>query len=233
MYKTGEEARDFITALIPLIKDTLTPVFLAVPFTALGDSVKAACGTKIIIGAQNMHDAEEGAFTGEISARMLKKAGAEFVLLGHSERRQIFFETDAFINRKIKRALQEDLKPILCVGETKEEREKGLTDNVLSRQLKNSLEGLHLDDWSKLTIAYEPVWAIGTGLTATPAVAQETHAFISTLLPKKIPILYGGSVKPENAAELLSQPDIQGALIGGASLNVDSFAKIIKINFRN
>lgn len=227
MYKTAAEAREFILKLLPLIKDISRPVFLAVPFTALASSVEAAKGSQIIIGAQNMHDAPEGAFTGEISAGMLKEIGAEFVILGHSERRQFFHETNEWINRKVKRALKEKLKAILCIGESAQQREDGKTREVLSHQLKESLQGLTERERESLVVAYEPVWAIGTGKTATPDMAQETHAFCRTLLSKKIPILYGGSVKPENIVDLMKEPDIDGALVGGASLNVDSFAKII------
>lgn len=227
MYKTGSEASQFIHALIPLIKDTSARAFLAVPFTALYEAVQAAMGSKIIIGAQNMHDADEGAYTGEVSAPMLKSAGVQFVILGHSERRELFGESDAFINRKVKSALKNGLKPILCIGETSAQRENNQTRTILAEQLKNSLAGLLPEELKEVVIAYEPIWAIGTGKSATPDMAQETHAMIRAHLPKIVPILYGGSVKPENSRALLSQPDIGGALVGGASLNVQSFAKII------
>jgi triosephosphate isomerase (TIM) len=228
MYKTGSEAKSFILSLIPLIENTSKQAFLAVPFTSIQEACEAARGSRIVIGAQNMHDAEEGAFTGEVSASMLTQAGAQFVILGHSERRHLFFETNAFIHRKIKSALKAGLTPILCIGETEEERKQGRTKEVLTRQLKECLGDLTESDIMRLAIAYEPVWAIGTGQSATPAMAQETHALIREHLPKKIPILYGGSVKPDNAEALLSQPDINGALVGGASLNVETFVRIIE-----
>lgn len=230
MYKTGKEAAEFIRVLVSLIKDTSAQAFLAVPFTALEASVHAAAGSKVVIGAQNMHDAEEGAFTGEISATMLRSIGAQFVILGHSERRELFKESDAFINRKVKSALKMGLKPILCIGETAQQRESNHIAAVLQAQLKNSLDGLSENELKEVVVAYEPIWAIGTGKTATPEIAQETHRLIRHYLPKTIPILYGGSVKPENSVSLLAQPDINGALVGGASLNVESFAKIVTLN---
>jgi triosephosphate isomerase (TIM) len=227
MYKTATEAREFIRQLIPFIKNSSRRVFLAVPFTDLPSSVEAAKGSAIVVGAQNMHDAEEGAFTGEISAAMLKDAGAQFVILGHSERRQLFHETDDWINRKVKRALKEKLTPILCIGESEQQREKGATKEVLAFQLEAALLGIPQKDRESLVIAYEPIWAIGTGKAATPEDAEEAHAFCRTLLPQKIPILYGGSVKTENIRSLLNEPNINGVLVGGASLNVTTFAKMI------
>jgi triosephosphate isomerase (TIM) len=229
MYKTATQARVFIRELAVLIKDIARPVFLAVPFTDLSAATEAARGSQIVIGAQNMHDAEEGAFTGEISAEMLKDVGAQFVILGHSERRQYFHESDVWINLKLKRALKEKLMPILCIGETARERDEGETEKILGQQLERALQGIAERDLEALVIAYEPIWAIGTGKTATPEDAQRTHAYCHTLLPKKIPILYGGSVKPENVAELVKQPDVDGVLVGGASLNVDHFAKIVEL----
>ena len=201
------------------------------PFTALFTASEAAEGTSIMIGAQNMHDAEEGAFTGEISSRMLQDAGSRFVLIGHSERRHLFGESNAFIARKLKRALASGLKPILCIGETEAEREQGRTQEVLNRQLLESLP----DHPADLILAYEPVWAIGTGKTATAEIAEEAHAFCRSFLSekwgasaaRKIPILYGGSVKPDNIKGLTQKPNINGALVGGASLNPQTFAEII------
>lgn len=231
MYKTAQEAREFILELAPHVAHAHIQVFLAVPFTALHAATLAARGTSLVIGAQNMHDAPEGAFTGEISCRMLLDVGARFVLLGHSERRGYFHESNSFLNRKIKRALLDGLQPVLCVGETQEEREQGRTEQVLTSQLKEGLEGLKKEELSKIAIAYEPVWAIGTGKTATPEMAQAAHHFCRALLTKlgaaDLPILYGGSVKPETIAGLMQMPDIDGALVGGASLNASTFAKII------
>lgn len=235
MYKTGEQAKNFINELNPLIKNSFAFVYLAVPFTAIKPAAEQAKSGKITIGAQNMHDATEGAFTGEISASMLVEAGAKFVILGHSERRKIFNETDAFINKKMIRAVKEQLQPLLCVGETLADREQGRTAQVLETQLSGCLQDLDKNDLKKLIIAYEPVWAIGTNQTATPEIAQEAHLLCRKWLAGKygedfaqsVVIQYGGSVKPDNAAALLKMPDIDGLLIGGASLTVDSFSKII------
>jgi triosephosphate isomerase (TIM) len=236
MYKTGSEARAFVHALSGAISASETRVYLAVPFTAIEQAAEAARGGRIIIGAQNMHDQMEGTFTGEVSARMLKAAGAQFVILGHSERRQHFGETNAFINRKLHRALEEGLVPILCIGETLNEREQQITQRVLSKQLEESLHGLDAHQIAQLIIAYEPIWAIGTGMTATPLIAQETHHAIRQFIKhscgnkasEDICLLYGGSVKPDNIAELMKEPDIDGALVGGASLDAASFAHIIQ-----
>lgn len=236
MHKTAEDAVHFIKELSPKITDCKVFVYLAVPFTAISKTSKASENTKVIIGAQNMNDAEKGAFTGEIAAIMLKEAGAEFVLLGHSERRGIFLETDDFINKKILRAIKDDLQPVLCVGETKEERENDKTDDVLKRQIEKGLKKISSEDAEKIIIAYEPVWAIGTGKVATPEIAQKAHEFIRECLKKlfgkkisdKMYILYGGSVKPENIQSLIKKKDIDGALVGGASLEVDTFLQIIQ-----
>lgn len=232
MYKTAQEAEAFIAALKQEIKGVSARVMLAVPFTALHTASKACQGSPILVGAQNMHDAEEGAFTGEISARMLKEAGAQFVLLGHSERRTLFGESSGFIQRKVRRALEHGLMPVLCVGESEEERARGKTEEVLTHQLRQSLEGLSGEQVSKILVAYEPVWAIGTGKTATPEMADSAHALCLTFLQKtfkaKPPVLYGGSVKPENSRELLQMPHIDGALVGGASLNAATFLQIIR-----
>jgi triosephosphate isomerase (TIM) len=233
MYKTIEEAKSFIEELAPLVKEAKAKVCLGVPFTAIHASADLAKDTNISVGAQNMHDATEGAFTGEIAASMLKSAGASFVILGHSERRHIFGETNSFINKKIKKALEEGLQPILCIGETLEERENNQTEDVLKTQILESLEGVEV--FENLVLAYEPVWAIGTGKTATPEMAQQAHVFCRDLIAEKwgrevadkLPILYGGSVKPENAKELMSCKDIDGGLVGGAALKAENFSKIV------
>lgn len=211
-------------------------VIVCPPFTSLSEANTLLKGTKVKLGAQNMYFEENGAFTGEISASMLKSVGCEYVILGHSERRTIFNESDELINMKVKKALQSGLTPIFCVGETLEEREKNITNDVIERQVVNGLKDLSNDELSKIILAYEPVWAIGTGKTATPAQAQEVHEFIRNLISKSfssaaaenLVIQYGGSVKPDNASELLSQRDIDGALVGGACLKADSFIEIIK-----
>ena len=206
------------------------------PFTNLETVNTLVKDSPIKLGAQNMHNEESGAFTGEISSSMLKSVGCQYVILGHSERRTIFHESDAFINIKIKKALVSGLLPIFCIGETLEEREGGITFDVIKKQVVGGLSGITADDMQKIIIAYEPVWAIGTGKTASPAQAQEVHAFIRKLVAELynasiadgIIIQYGGSVKPDNAQELLHMPDIDGALVGGACLKADSFAKIIE-----
>jgi triosephosphate isomerase len=211
-------------------------VIVCPPFTSLEAAKTLIEGSDIKLGAQNMHFEESGAYTGEISASMLKSVGCEFVILGHSERRTIFMETNETINKKIKKALKEGLKPIFCIGETLEERESGVTNKIVDSQVKKGLEGISEAELAKIIIAYEPVWAIGTGKVASKEQAQEVHAFIRNLIKElysgaaaeKIIIQYGGSVKPDNAVELLSQPDIDGALVGGACLKVDSFMGIIK-----
>ncbi len=235
MYKTAAEARAFIRALSSEIAATERRVFIAAPFTAIEGASEAAKGTRISIGAQNMHDQVEGAFTGEVSARMLKSSGASFVLLGHSERRQYFAETDSFIHSKLVRALQEGLTPILCIGELPQERESGVYEKVLTLQLEQGLKGLTSEQAVQLVIAYEPIWAIGTGKTATPEIAQAVHRCIRDWLEErfgrecseKMCLLYGGSVKPDNIVSLMQQTDIDGVLVGGASLEVKSFAQIV------
>lgn len=233
MNKTGTQAAEFIHKLAPEILHLSTRIFVAPAFTAIAVAAHAAHGTKIVIGAQNMHEAEEGPFTGEVSAPMLKEAGARFVILGHSERRRLFHETDAQINSKVKRALSDGLLPLLCIGETLEERSKDQTKNVLSRQLEESLKEIGP---CEMVIAYEPVWAIGTGKTATPEIAEEAHSFIREVIARnwgrpaaeRLNILYGGSVTPENAPSLLKKSDIDGALVGGASLDPHKFIQIIQ-----
>ncbi len=232
MYKTIDESVGFVHALSKNLSDTAPAVYLAVPFTAIKPVAEAAGKHPIVVGAQNMNDASEGAFTGEIAARMLTNAGAKFVLLGHSERRQLFGETNALVNKKVRRALDEGLEPIVCVGETGPERESGQTDAVLRKQIEESLAGIK----EGVIVAYEPVWAIGTGKTATPEIAQEAHEKVRALIGEvcgatfaaKCTLLYGGSVKPDNAAALLAQHDIDGVLVGGASLDANSFAEIVR-----
>ena len=235
MYKTAEEARNYIAQLASLVEEVPVRVCLATPFTAIHASFHAAKDTRITIGAQNMHSALEGAYTGEISAHMLKEAGASFVLLGHSERRHYFHESNAEINKKIHRAYAEDLLAILCIGEQQEERESGKTEDVLKQQLVEGLKGVTENQLTNLVIAYEPVWAIGTGKMATPEMAEETHAMIREILSSlfskahadRLSILYGGSVKPESISSLMRQPNIDGALVGGASLDPKIFSQII------
>ncbi len=231
MYKTAREATDYIEALLPKVEEAQVNIYLAVPFTSIAPAAHYAKETPIVIGAQNMNDAREGAFTGEIAGLMLKEAGAAFVLLGHSERRHLFGESDALIHRKVVRALQDDIQPILCIGETK----AGQMEKVLREQLLSALEGVPKEDAQRLIVAYEPVWAIGTGQTATPKQIQHAHAFCRDFLietfGKKIggaiPILYGGSVKPSNIAEIAAEKDVDGVLVGGASLDPEAFAQII------
>ncbi len=211
-------------------------VIICPPFTSLSEASKLIKGSVIKLGAQNMYFEENGAYTGEVSASMLKSAGCEYVILGHSERRNIFGESDEVINKKIKKALAAGLKPIFCVGELLEERENGTTNDIIKSQVLKGLTGIPADDMENIIVAYEPVWAIGTGKTATPAQAQEVHEFIRDLIEieysmnvsMNLVIQYGGSVKPDNAKELLSQIDIDGALVGGACLKADSFMGIIK-----
>lgn len=236
MNKLPDETIEFIEELAPLVKDTKNEVILCVPYIDLFYALLTAQGTNIKIGAQNMHWEEKGAFTGEISAEMLKSIGVEYVIIGHSERRQYFAETDETVNKKIKKALEVGLKPILCVGETLEQKEKGEEEIVISEQIKKALEGIK--NIKNIIIAYEPIWAIGTGKSATSEEANTTIKFIrkeiEELYEKEITentiILYGGSVKPDNAKELFDMSDIDGGLIGGASLNAQSFSKIVNYN---
>ncbi len=237
MNKKVSEALELVRNLITLVKDiTQVTIIVCPPFTSLyavGQEIK---GTNIEMGGQNCYLKESGAFTGEISPQMLIDVGCTWTILGHSERRQYFNETDSFLNQKLKYVLTTGLKVMFCVGETLEEREENLTESVLRRQIIEGLRGLQPSDLKNIVIAYEPVWAIGTGKNATPEQAQEAHAFIRALIGKEfgeesaknIPIQYGGSVKPENAKELISQEDVNGFLVGGASLKADSFAQIIK-----
>ena len=235
MYKTTLEAQEFISSLSKVTGSTQRRIFLAVPFPSIEGAIQASANTKISIGAQNMHDLPEGAFTGEVSGRMLKASGASFVILGHSERRQYFHETNAFVNRKLQRALQESLMPIVCIGELAEQREGGVHLDVLKTQLEECLQGLNVQHAKQMAIAYEPIWAIGTGKTATPEIAQAVHSFIRNWLEARfgldcaqsICLLYGGSVKPDNIVSLMQQTDIDGVLVGGASLDAKTFAQIV------
>ena len=230
------EAMDFISQLEPRVKDTNCDIILCVPYTDLFYSLLTAQNTNIKIGAQNMHFEEKGAYTGEVSPNMLKSINVEYVIIGHSERRQYFNETDITVNKKLKAAFNNSLIPILCVGETLEQREAKIQDVVISEQIKLDLEGLDKEQIKNLIIAYEPIWAIGTGKVATKEDANEIIKLIRIQIKElydeetsqNITILYGGSVKPDNAKELFSTSDIDGALVGGASLKVDEFDSIIK-----
>ncbi len=237
MYKTPAEAREFMQAFVPLVAGhTRDEIVVCPPYVDIAAVAEAAAGTNIKVGAQDMYWEKEGAFTGAISGAQLLGAGCEFVILGHSERRQFFAESDDTVNRRLKVALEVGLSPILCVGEVLEEREAGMTDNVLRRQCERAFRGFSARKAAKLSIAYEPVWAIGTGKTATPEIAAAAHRVIRDQVESafgaefaaQLRILYGGSVKPENAHELMSQEEIDGALVGGASLNAEAFAKIVK-----
>jgi len=234
MNKTVAEAARFIDTLLPRIAATQSDVVVCPPFTALAAVVERRYGTAVKVAAQNMHEEESGAFTGEISAPMLVELDVEAVVLGHSERRQFFGETDEALARKVPAALAADLEPILCVGESEEARDGGETEAVLERQLQTDLAGVDPVALSRVVIAYEPIWAIGTGRVATPEQAQEACAYIRDVVrlrgaaADQIRILYGGSVKPGNAAEILSQPDVDGALVGGAALDPEDFAAIVE-----
>ena len=236
MYKTQAEARAYFAALAPLVAgSTHCDIIVAPAFTALAASVEAVKGTAISIAAQNMHWEAEGAFTGEVSAAMLVEAGCRAVIIAHSERRQFFGETDESANKKVKAALAAGLTPILCVGETLAEREGGKMEEVLERQFRGGVAALTGAEFSRIILAYEPVWAIGTGRTATPEMAAEAHRFLrqqaaASFTPDRaagLRILYGGSVKPDNIKGLMAQVEIDGALVGGASLNAEAFASIV------
>ena len=232
------EAINFIEEFAPLVKDTKHEVILCVPYTDLFYSLLNVQGTNIKIGAQNMHWEEKGAYTGEISAQMLKSIGVEYVIIGHSERRQYFAETDETVNKKIKSALVNGLKPIVCVGESLEQRESGVTEEIITNQVEKALEGIPTEELSKIIIAYEPIWAIGTGKTATSEDANNSIKAIREKIAKiygqntseRVIIQYGGSVKSTNAKELFEMSDIDGALIGGASLKVEEFSNIVNYN---
>jgi triosephosphate isomerase len=236
MFKTVHETTVYVKELRSLVKDVNdVTVVVAPPFTAVHAASEAARNSNVAVSAQSMYWEREGAFTGEISAGMIKEAGAEYVIIGHSERRTLFAETDAAVSRKIVAATAAGLTPIVCIGETLEQRERNETMDVLDRQIKGGFDGLPGDRIAALVVAYEPVWAIGTGRTATPAQAGEAHAHIRSRLRQwfgaptadQCLLLYGGSVKPDNIRDLMEQPDVDGALVGGASLDVRAFYDII------
>lgn len=237
MYKTLKEGEELVAALKrELYQIDSVEIVVCPPFTLLTYLADALEESNIKVGAQDLYWAEEGAFTGEVSAAMVKDAGCAYVIIGHSERRQYFGETNESVNKKIKAALKHGLTPIVCVGELLAQREANKTFVVLDEQVKEGLKDLSEEDMSKIVIAYEPVWAIGTGKTATPAQAQEVHKYIRSLIAKlynediaqALTIQYGGSVKPDNIAELIKQPDVDGGLVGGASLDAKSFSEIVK-----
>lgn len=236
MFKTVQEGIVYAKELRPLVKDIVdVEIAVAPPFTALHAVAEALRSANVSVAAQDIYWEREGAFTGEISAPMVKEAGAEFVILGHSERRHLFGETDAMVSRKLGAALAAGLTAIVCVGETMDERQADMTLNVLDRQVKRALDGLGAEQIADLVIAYEPVWAIGTGQVATASQAQETHHHIRSRLrqwsgadaAERCHIIYGGSVKPDNIAELVGGADVDGALVGGACLDVEGFAAIV------
>lgn len=236
MNKTCTETKEFFNELLPLIKGLDRNVIVGVPFTSLQTAVELTKGSIVKIAAQNMNPNESGAYTGEVSPLMLKDLNVEYVILGHSERRAYYNESDEFINEKVKSALKHNIKPILCIGENLEQREKGITTDVVKEQLLKDLKDLTKEEIVNVVIAYEPIWAIGTGKTATPEMAQEVHKFIRDLLTNlyskeiadEVTIQYGGSMKPSNVVELLAQADIDGGLIGGASLEPESFKSLIE-----
>lgn len=235
MNKTATEAKALISELIPAVKDAGCEVVICVPFTDLVTAVEMTKGTNIHVGAENVHFEKSGAFTGEISADMLTDLGVEYVVIGHSERRQYFAETNETVNKRTKAALAGGLKPIICVGESLDQREQGVTEELVRMQVKIALNGVTADELKNVVIAYEPIWAIGTGKTATAEQAGEVctniRATIRSLygarVARSVTIQYGGSMNPKNAAELLAQPDIDGGLIGGAALKPDQFVDII------
>jgi triosephosphate isomerase len=237
MYKTSAEGAAFITELAAAVSGvTGRDIVVAPPFTGLAEAVRAAASTNIKVSSQDMYWEDEGAFTGEVSPAMLVDLGVSAAIIGHSERRQIFGETDADVQKKVHAALDHGLLPIMCVGETEAEREAGLTEEVLARQLAQGFVQAQPEDAQTVAVAYEPIWAIGTGKTATPEMAQDAVAFIRRNLAESageeaaqaIRIIYGGSVRPDNIDELMAQPDIDGVLVGGASLKVESFARIVR-----
>jgi triosephosphate isomerase len=237
MFKTIADATAFVRALAPQAASLDDrDVLVMPPFTALAATVAAARGSRVAVGAQDIYFEREGAFTGEISAAMITDAGATHVIVGHSERRRLFGDTDDWVNRKTRAAIAAGLVPIVCIGETLQEREQGETLAVLDRQIKNGLDGLTMEQVAALVLAYEPVWAIGTGRNATPGEADEAHRHVRGRLRQwfggaaadACRLLYGGSVKPDNIADLMALPDVDGALIGGASLDVRSFVEICR-----
>ena len=242
MHKTIKEAVNFTEAFLPKVATaTNAQIVIAPPFTALATVSLVCNGTNVVTAGQNMHEESHGAFTGELSAGMLKEAGASHVIIGHSERRHLYGETDAGVNRKIQASLDAGLVPIVCIGETLEQREREETHTVLANQLTKGLAKLSKKSVAQLILAYEPVWAIGTGQTASPEQAQDAHRYIRNHLTKltnskiaeQCRLLYGGSVKPTNAAELAAQTDVDGALVGGASLDPNSFADIVLESVQN
>lgn len=238
MNKLPNEAIEFVEKLTPLVNDTENEVILCVPYIDLFYVLMQTQGTNIKVGAQNMHWEEKGAYTGEISGNMLQKMGVEYVIIGHSERRAYFAETDETVNKKVKAALSYGLKPIICVGETLEQREAGITKDIITKQTELAIEGLTNEQVSGLIIAYEPIWAIGTGKTATSEDANESIKWIREKIVEKcgqetangVIIQYGGSVKSSNAKELFGMSDIDGGLVGGASLEAEEFSKIVNYN---
>jgi triosephosphate isomerase len=235
MNKTPAEAEQLVTELIPLVKDAKCDVVVCPPYVDLAVVANLLAGTNIKLGAQNMHWAPKGAFTGEVSADMLLAMGVSYAIVGHSERRQYFGETDETVNKRAKAALEANITPIVCVGETLDQREKGVTDTIVSKQTVAALAGIEADEVVKVVIAYEPIWAIGTGKTATSEDANTTIKVIRDAIAsvygqkiaEEVRIQYGGSMKPSNAAELMAMPEIDGGLIGGASLKSDEFAKVV------
>ena len=237
MYKTPAEACAYAEVFVPLVAGHVRDEIAICPtFLALQSFAARVQGSNVLVGAQDMHPEKEGAYTGEISAPMLKAVGVSHVILGHSERRHYNHESDWDVNRKLHAALQQQVTPIVCIGEVQEEREEGRTNDVLLRQIRIGLEGIKAADAAPIVIAYEPIWAIGSGQSASPEIADETHAFIRGAVRERLGqtvaagmrILYGGSVKPETTAALLEKDDIDGALVGGASLDPHSFAQIVK-----
>ncbi len=237
MFKSKSEAKTFAVEFRDLVSDIKDrEIIICPPFMHISLLVEAFAGSPVKIGGQNLFWEDEGAYTAEISGPMLKSFGASVVIIGHSERRQYFYETDETVNKRLFAAIKSGLMPIVCIGETLKERDSGSTFNVIDTQVKNGLKGLAGGDVFRLVVAYEPVWAIGTGKTATPEMAQEAHSYIRSILSDmfggeasgSIPVLYGGSVKPDNIDVLMSQKDIDGALVGGASLKADSFERIVK-----
>jgi len=237
MNKTCAEAADLVSGIVRDLADvTHVDIVVCPPFTALRTVSEAITDTNIDLGAQNMHWEKRGAYTGEVSSEMLRELFCHYVILGHSERRQYFGETSETVNRKVHAALEASLRPIVCVGERLEDRESGRTQEVVESQVRGSLAGLSKSQWLQVVVAYEPVWAIGTGRTASPEQAQEVQEFIRALIgemadshvAEAVRIQYGGSIKPDNARELFTQPDIDGGLVGGASLEAHSFAQIVR-----
>lgn len=235
MHMTIKDAAAFLKEFIPATQTVTEDIVIFPPYTLLSDMKRLTAESNIKVGAQNLHYEDRGAFTGEISPAMLAEF-CTYVLIGHSERRQLFHETDEHINKKLKKAFEHNLLPVLCIGETEQQRENNQTEDVLAAQLQKAFEGVSEEDASKVIIAYEPVWAIGTGKTATPQMVEEVHSYIRQTIKamyndniaENMRILYGGSVKPENAKEILSQEDVDGVLVGGASLKPESFKGIIE-----